>query len=270
MMSLSIALIFSFCVSHAMQELNDMSGLPQELKVQIIHALTSTSRNLAEIGQEIRNLSVTNKEYYQIINDPKITEYLINALIKKLPGPVLSQQKQLLSEYDKAWLARNKVFAATEIFTPGVFQWLKEQIKNNSYIKTAVEDNIENLLSFASKHSPYSSDKYETYKNMIVRLLKAGANPNAISTHTRAPLFFSAPYDTPEVLEIFLNAGANINAMNSSGETLLDIKIEFSRGLPEDTHFIEFLKAHGAKRASELHENQPRARLLPAVPCTFM
>ena len=52
----------------------------------------------------------------------------------------------------------------------------------------------------------------------------------------------------PEIVQILLEHGADVNAVNDDGKTVLD--------LTEDEKIIAILKAAGAKSGEELQENK--------------
>lgn len=55
----------------------------------------------------------------------------------------------------------------------------------------------------------------------IAAALKDGANPDARDKRQETPLMYAAAYNTLEAVKVLLDAGADVNAVNDKGDTLL-------------------------------------------------
>jgi ankyrin repeat protein len=79
---------------------------------------------------------------------------------------------------------------------------------------------------------------------MIKLLLARGADPNRGWTYTGCPPLHVA--ETEDIATLLLKAGANINVCDNGGKTTL------GHAWPNDTAWIAWLRARGAKYAGEL------------------
>ena len=79
-------------------------------------------------------------------------------------------------------------------------------------------------------------------------LLEHGANVNGEEGEHIPPIEYAARRRYPEIVQILLEHGADVNAVNDDGKTVLD--------LTEDEKIIAILKAAGAKSGEELQENK--------------
>jgi len=105
--------------------------------------------------------------------------------------------------------------------------------------------------------------QYDHKFELIKILLKHGANPNAIGMGLGLPILhqfitynnYSNPY-LVDIVELLLDAGADVTVVDKSGRTPLDLAIDFQDTCPDDARapkLVDSLRRSGAKRANELH-----------------
>lgn len=81
---------------------------------------------------------------------------------------------------------------------------------------------------------------------MIQALLKRGANVNLADSETGDTLLiFAARFSTPEVVEALIQAGADVNARNTSGQTVLTLADQNDNLWRKE--IVELLRKRGAK-----------------------
>jgi ankyrin repeat protein len=91
----------------------------------------------------------------------------------------------------------------------------------------------------------YAIDEKDTV--MIQALLKRGAEVNLSDSETGDTLLMSAAkYSTPEVVQVLVEAGANVNAKNKLGQTALTLADNMDDLWRRE--IVAFLIEHGAKR----------------------
>ena len=91
----------------------------------------------------------------------------------------------------------------------------------------------------------YAIDEHDTV--MIEALLKKGAEVNLSDSETGDTLLMSAAkYSTPEVVQILVKAGANVNAKNKRGQTALMLADTMDNLWRRE--IVALLIEHGAKR----------------------
>ncbi|PWU15918.1 MAG: hypothetical protein C5B50_14510 [Verrucomicrobia bacterium] len=77
-------------------------------------------------------------------------------------------------------------------------------------------------------------------KTAVVRsLLKAGADPNQANEDQFTPLMAAVRGENLELVHIFLNAGAEVNATNDEGLTALDLAFDNIKAVKDQAHFLE-------------------------------
>jgi ankyrin repeat protein len=90
----------------------------------------------------------------------------------------------------------------------------------------------------------YAIDEKDTV--MIQALLKRGADVNLADSQTGDTLLMSAAkYSTPEVVQVLIEAGANVNAKNKLGQTALTIADNKDNSWRRE--IVALLIEHGAK-----------------------
>jgi len=70
---------------------------------------------------------------------------------------------------------------------------------------------------------------------------------NAKGYRERTPLHDAAYRGHKEIVELLIDAGADVNAKNNSGETPLDMGIQLKQ-----TEIADLLRKHGGKTGEEL------------------
>jgi ankyrin repeat protein len=94
----------------------------------------------------------------------------------------------------------------------------------------------------------------------VRQLLSNGANPNKIDTYGYTPLYYTA---NPEMFDLLISAGADINQPNGWGNTLLRCAVS---SLWPDREYIKFLLQKGANKDIKDRRNKtPVEALLDAI-----
>lgn len=95
--------------------------------------------------------------------------------------------------------------------------------------------------------SPLGHAIHENDVVIIETLLKKGANPNLRDSETGETLLMSAArYSTPEVVQELIEGGADVNARNKSGQTVLTLA-DNKDNLRRES-IVALLKRRGAKQ----------------------
>ena len=80
---------------------------------------------------------------------------------------------------------------------------------------------------------------------LVKYLLEAGANPNAKNSTGETPLMFGAAGAKPDIVAALVEAGADVNSRNDDGSTALHYALAFGTGRSLK-HTIRLLLAAGA------------------------
>lgn len=94
--------------------------------------------------------------------------------------------------------------------------------------KTATVADVQKMIANSSKYSEYDRKKflenavtYSPYPAVIQLLIKKGADVNARNYHGQTILMKAAEYSSPEIVKILIEAGADINAHNDGRTALI-------------------------------------------------
>ena len=82
----------------------------------------------------------------------------------------------------------------------------------------------------------------------VAVLLKHNAKIDVRNQLGATPLILAAWWGDPETVSLLIDAGADVNVIDNSGQTALDFAIKRARG----PSMVERLKKAGAKTATEL------------------
>ena len=109
----------------------------------------------------------------------------------------------------------------------------------------------------SKEHYPLIEAAHRGKKIMVDYLLTAGANPNVENSYGQTALLFQFLFarnpEPKEIIRLLLNAGADINKANDSGDTLLH-----HAALQHRTERIKYLLSNGADiNASKKHGRTP-------------
>ena len=83
-------------------------------------------------------------------------------------------------------------------------------------------------------------------------LLKYGADPNALNDENENPLGFAVTWKQTELIEILVDAGADVNNMDDSGPNMTQLDLAECSGWQD---VCATLRSLGAKRYNELRPN---------------
>jgi hypothetical protein len=194
---ITILMLNSFMLL-GMQQKSPMETIPKDLKVLIIKELT-LAPTMQEAAANIRNLGAVNTHYQKIINDSKLTEYLINELARKyeVPAPY-DFWLQYINRDDMA-----RAFAAFALHTNSSLKWLYDFIRN--YQSTLLGEL--GLLYTIQTNKPEG----------VAFFLQAGANPNI--PHIQALFLQPSPLlqtiifvakENKEIMDLLIKAGADL------------------------------------------------------------
>ena len=145
-----------------------LDPLVKELKGLIVQHLTK-AKSIDEAVKNIRSLRRVNKKFYNLINDPKLTEWIIYELAKKYAPEIVKIEKGPPGD-ERPVLKQNArlVLSAAALNTTASIQWLQNYLKDPKNMEVAEYL----LVQMATKNV-----------NIVDGLLKAGVNPNARSKY---------------------------------------------------------------------------------------
>ena len=142
-----------------------LEPLITELKAQIALRLT-TAKTIDEAVKNLRSLRQVNKEFYDLLNDPVLTKWIIEELAKKYTSSLLEVPKDPYAQ--KTFQVKENaklIVAAAALNTTASIQWLQNYLKDPKNREAAEYV----LVQMATKNV-----------NIVDGLLKAGLNPNLI------------------------------------------------------------------------------------------
>lgn len=213
-----LAFVFSSSpIQSPNQTLSHLDSLLKDLKIIIIQKLTA-AHSINEAIRDIKMLMRVNKKFYNIINDPQLTHWIINEIAQKYAATILSQIPHEGDDQRHPAMQKNAqlIVAAVSLHTKASIQWLKNYLKDPENMRIAeylfvqmARDNI----------------------TCIDALLNAGVNPNTQSKYPG----FQLPYTTAleaaainnylEGVKRLLAAGADVN-ITSSGFPILEEAVQ--------------------------------------------
>ena len=197
--------------------------LPQEIKDLILsYMITATGptemARLYNATQNIRNLMMTNKAFKTWLDNVDVQGYLI---------------KELSKRYAK----NNRTEAAVAFGTKQAGQWLKQQyefcerISVAKYLKNAAKKGHYGIVNFLVTAIPkiyvrnlgeaLIEAAYNGHAQIVTKLLSIGAPVDARNELENTSLHFAAGSCKKAIVEILVNAGANVAAINNDGDTPL-------------------------------------------------
>jgi ankyrin repeat protein len=188
----------------AEEQAGSLANLPADIKAYITSFLGS-AKTPAKAVKNIKALSITSKEFHDLINDPLVLGSLIKAI---------SRQFNLKFPIDVALDFKN----------PSSLQWLKEYLPQHPEEK----EHLNQRLIEAAKESD---------KSLLEFLLSAEADVNQANKKGEFPLNWATLRGRKDIVELLLNAGANVNAQDGDGNTPLSTAIVGK----DDKEIIELL-----------------------------
>lgn len=102
---------------------SSLPNMPKDIKVMIVKTITE-SESFEQAIKNLKNLTLVNKEFNRLINDPKFTEFIIDELTRKLM--VDARTSPIIRPHDYY-----KIKAALFLNTPQAREWLRAQIKKH-------------------------------------------------------------------------------------------------------------------------------------------
>lgn len=202
-------------------------ALPGDVKRTILPLIASSK--VTEVAEAIRSLNITNKFFHNFISTPagiiSILEkmpYTANAidlveLLRKTSMPVI--QRPEIPEI-AAWLdaANKRLEKGQELYMAATRM---RDLKKISHLlaNPNIDLNWKNPDELGETALLRASAL--GYKDVVNRLLAAGANVNIPNNENRTPLIAAAYYGKATIISLLLNAGANVNAQDSRERTAL-------------------------------------------------
>lgn len=113
-----------------------------------------------------------------------------------------------------------------------------------------------------------SGVRLEAALNIVSELIRAGAPVNQASTERWVPLHYAANAGIPELLELLVDAGADVNAIDEDNSSVLFFAINPSRHEEMTLPMVNYLVSKGADvhhKAYYLSENQSVSLMQAAI-----
>jgi ankyrin repeat protein len=228
-----------------------LSGLPDELKLQIIRDYLITSphwqeaKSVYDIDKLIKRRALTqvNKNFRDLILDPTIKLELIKDFVKQNPQQAINDLIKAVAQ-ENVEMVKNLIKAGTGVNMPGSIIF-----RSKDYSKFMAPEELKNYpKKFTDTHTPLKvalsglDSTYPVYFgvntgpniNIIRALLAAGANPNLIAEPLATPPLISIlendkiDDETKEkIILMLLRANVNPNSTDPhANQTALEIAIE--------------------------------------------
>jgi hypothetical protein len=201
----------------------------------------------SELEKALNELSQKNAYIRSMARDEILDDHIMNRVIE------FDLEVHIKAGWSKGM---NPALIAFEVGPIG-FQWLSRKIKQDPRIKKLAEEQLWLAADMWHELPP-------RMLRMIEFTLKAGVNPNTKGHRFSSTTVYSALFEAfvayrfmklkenekPEVLELFLNAGADINMPYEEGKpsTILDFAMQWNLS----PLLIKYLREKGAKTAAEL------------------
>lgn len=238
--------------------------------------------NLADIAT-LRRLAQTNSKYRRLLASPPFLSFILTTLqqeLQRTERPMKNQYKISLDE-EVCKIINPCIFrvhAAAKFRTHAALNWLQSAMTSNPDMQSGTRlffytlvrrthplvKQVELVQEKKQKEVASINAFLHEKRMMISFMLDVGMDPNMILADYYLPIFlstFTQEYQfifnkygisRPEIFQLLLSHGANINYKNVGHITLLDAFLaEGAPGLNRE-HYIRFLKEHGAKQESEL------------------
>lgn len=251
----------------------DLGSIPEEIKVQIIPVIAQAD-TIQDAILSLRALSAANKEFYRLVNDPKVTEQILDELIKKFPAESDTEHKYTTDD--------QRMIAAIALNTNGARNWLQQNHPNWLQVIKAQIENLGNLLVYIGREkikiwrmlmlnqrlAQYLAKEYRTKSLIFFRnatflhevtgilrdydfvndLVKAGADVNAQDLKGSTPLMNAAFEGDVGIVKLLLDANANPFLQNQYGHTAYTIALP--RG---NAQIIKLLEEAEKRWGQKLH-----------------
>jgi hypothetical protein len=204
---------------------NYSATLPRELKKEIISFLVQGT-TLKEATKDIRSLLATNKAHRELLSNVDFANSLITDISERFNIVNRHYIAELLGA--QAWLAQYPYSQNVELekeFLKAAEQGDREAL--TTILSKNVNVNAYDRIRRTALYYGVKSKKIEA----IQELIKNGANINhPVDATGETPLMQAAFLLDRELITLFLTYGANVNARNSQGETIL---FSVLRALPQ-------------------------------------
>ncbi len=175
-----------------------------------------TAKNPDEAATNIKALARTNKFFHEYINRPDILKFILTTMANQIPDVTELDAAEKLQTMPgmknlqlQEWLAKRKI------------EIPKEQTLARAAIENDIPLVIHVLQQGADPNGKDKNSKYtvlaiaasKNYKEIVQKLIDAGADVNALSgiPPSYTPLHFAAQENANESLRILLEARANPN-----------------------------------------------------------
>lgn len=245
-------------------------------------------RNLANLTdiETLRKLSWASSAYHRLISEPRFLEEILQSIQQKLPlQPLTPKEEELYkispvqeAQSQQMVLCAREVQSMSQLRTTATLTRLKNALKSSRcmqigaqlfFCRTTIETHPllwrKNVISQPGDIKKHTTEIQKFLKKKRANLhfmLDAGMNPNLPFGHFSTPLFIETFFNeymelfskfelkSPDIFDLFLKYGADINHAYLPNTTLLDNLYNNShiQAIDRD-HFIAMLKKRGARSA---------------------
>lgn len=238
--------------------------LPADLK-RILVTKLAEAKTLDQAALDLSHLMRTNRAYRDIFYDTKFQDALLGYLALRFGAKdKVWTALQLRTKWAADWLLRN-------MFTGPYWQKGPDQFDEDEIVRWFVPAASENkrgakaLVNFVLTYFPELINKRNSHDftalmaasqagitDIVQRLLaQPGIDVNEVNPrHNDTALTYAVTEGHLPIVQLLVQAGANINAKNRYG-SVLDLAQKLESG-PKRNAILLFLVAHGAKRSVEL------------------
>lgn len=206
--------------------------LPPEIQNTIVNfvIMNNTANSITTCEKAIRHLAQVNKELSQLINSPNFCLQLIKHLAIRFEcSDKEVAQKLQLPEAKKRLALQNKLYPALKKIN---HQYLLDQNNRRKYmVKTLnefVQQGIDLEFTIPYPKSPLAAPITPliyfvcyNYPTIVKLLIEYGVKIDQRMINGETALFMSTLTQSPPMVKILLNAGANPEATNLDGLTIL-------------------------------------------------
>ena len=221
--------------------------LPLEIIREIIKALTvakgATEMNsLYKAAENIRNTFLSNKSLKELINDERVTDFLIKYLAEHYTGNNLVQAAiALATDAASKWLSAH--YDDEEVMADAFIQLMIASGNNQIGIVRLLLHYIPYGHPLVNKAAaPLITATTSNYRDIVRLLIAAGVNVNLKDNTGSSALLCAVQNNHKELVDILLAAGADVDAQDKSNTNSLMVAAQAAY----EQIFDKLLAAHAA------------------------